>query len=218
MGSTSLEIKLGSCCFESRNRTAGCGGPGGAETAERVEIWIRSGCCLLWYPGGGHGHGVEFRGAGEERDRYRAGRGRGGKIVRVKNKMRKETKKSLGSRSVSRAQTAKCSPRLINSFSPPAHRTRRGRSGVCILLVIPRGPAFYRAPSQLSVACAFRSELRSHAKEGGCEAPRALVRSSFIGPPLSSLLRVPSGASSGVTPRRGDGRRHELGCVVASVT
>ena len=159
-------------------RGAGGRGRGGAGGCW---IWIRSGtgCCLLWYPGGGHGHGVEFRGAGEERDRYRAGRGRGGKIVRVKNKMRKETKKSLGSRSVSRAQTAKCSPRLINSFSPPAHRTRRGRSGVCILLVIPRGPAFYRAPSQLSVACAFRSELRSHAKEGGWEAPRKRVRSSF---------------------------------------
>ena len=48
---------------------------------------------------------------------------------------------------------------------------------------------------------------------------RVISQACFrIGPPLSSLLRVPSGASSGVTPRRGDGRPPVIGCVVASVT
>lgn len=30
-----------------------------------------------------------------------------------------------------------------------------------------------------SLLCAFQSELRSHSKQGGWEAPRTLVRSSF---------------------------------------
>ena len=37
------------------------------------------------------------------------------------------------------------------------------------------GPPF----SSLLIACAVQSELRSHAKEGGWEAPRTRVRSSF---------------------------------------
>jgi len=51
MGSTRLEIKFGSCCFESRNRTAGCGGPGGADAAERVDagsgsdLELDAACC-----------------------------------------------------------------------------------------------------------------------------------------------------------------------------
>ena len=75
----------------------------------------------------------------------------------------------------------------------------------------------YGAPSQLSIACAFRSELRSHAKEGGWEAPRNRVRSSFrnltaarsslglaaelLGSPLgSSAARKPAEYKTGCWP------------------
>ena len=77
--------------------------------------------------------------------------------------------------------------------------------------------AIDRAPSQLSIACAFWSELRCHAKEGGWEAPPTRVRSSFrnltaarsslglaaelLGSPLgSSAARKPAEYKTGCWP------------------
>ena len=169
MGSTRLEIKLGPCYFESRNRcTAGMppGGPRGARAA----------------PAGARAptrHGARAQGGARAPP--------GGADVRK-------------------------------------GRTRKKPEGVQQYIytrVIPQACFRIGPPLSSLFACAFRrasSGFTLRRGGGRRHVPWWLVRSSFIGPPLSSLLRVPSGASSGVTPRRGDGRRPVSGCVVASVT
>ena len=83
--------------------------------------------------------------------------------------------------------------------------------------VIPQACFRIGPPLSSLFACAFRSELRSHAKEGGWEAPRKRVRSSFrnltavrsslglaaelLGSPLgSSAARKPAEYKTGCWP------------------
>ena len=159
MGSTRLEIKLGPCYFESRNR------------------------CTAGMPPGGRGR---RRRRGGARPGARGGRARappGGADVRK-------------------------------------GRTRKKPEGVQQYIytrVIPQACFRIGPPLSSLFACAFRSELRSHAKEGGWEAPRKRVRSSFrnltaarsslglaaelLGSPLgSSAARKPAEYKTGCWP------------------